>query len=406
MAIEPGSERRAHQWHEEQYSRERERDVPFETLSGHPIAPLYTSEDLAGHDAERDEGFPGSFPYTRGVYPSMYRGRLWTMRQFAGFGTVEETNERFRYLLEHGQTGLSTAFDMPTLMGLDSDHERSLGEVGVEGVALDTVDDMETLFDGIPLDEVTVSMTINAPAAILLAFYVVAAEEKGIPPEQLGGTIQTDILKEYIAQKEWCFPIEPAMRLVTDMVEWCSQEMPRWHPISISGYHIREAGATARAGARLHPQGRAHLRRARRRAGPRRRRVRAAAVVLLQRPHRLLRGDRQVPRRSPDLGPRAPRQLRRQGPEVDADAHPRPDGGRQPDRPAAARQHRQDDDRGARRGPRRHPVAAHQQLRRSARAADRRGGPDRPPHPAGDRPRVRASRTRSTRSGAPTSSRS
>src|SRR6478735_11523716 len=192
--------------------RASERDVPFETLSGHPIEPLYTPEDLADHDAERDEGRPGEFPYTRGVYGSMYRGRLWTMRQFAGFGTVEETNKRFRYLLDHGQTGLSTAFDMPTLMGLDSDHERSFGEVGVEGVALDTVDDMETLFDGIPLDEVTVSMTINAPAAILLAFYVVAAEEKGIAPSQLGGTIQTDILKEYIAQKEWCFPIEPAMR--------------------------------------------------------------------------------------------------------------------------------------------------------------------------------------------------
>src|SRR5918997_4535928 len=167
------------------------------------------------------------------------------MRQFAGFGTAEETNARFRYLLEHGQHGLSTAFDMPTLMGYDSDHERSLGEVGVEGVAIDTVDDMETLFSGIPLDEVTVSMTINAPAAILLAFYVVAAEEKGISPDRLGGTIQTDILKEYIAQKEWCFPIEPAMRLVTDMVEWCAAEMPRWHPISISGYHIREAGSTA-----------------------------------------------------------------------------------------------------------------------------------------------------------------
>ncbi len=245
MAIEPRSERRAHQWLEEEYAKERERDVPFETLSGHPIAPLYTADDLIDHDRERDEGFPGSFPYTRGVYPSMYRGQLWTMRQFAGFGTVEETNARFRYLLDHGQTGLSTAFDMPTLMGLDSDHHRSLGEVGVEGVALDTVDDMATLFDGIPLDEVTVSMTINAPAAILLAFYVVAAEENGVPPERLGGTIQTDILKEYIAQKEWCFPIEPAMRLVTDMVEWCSHEMPRWHPISISGYHIREAGSTA-----------------------------------------------------------------------------------------------------------------------------------------------------------------
>ncbi len=245
MAIEPDARRRAHQWRDESYSEKPERDALFETISGHPVEPLYTGEDLAEWDAERDLGHPGEFPYTRGVYPSMYRGRLWTMRQFAGFGTVEETNERFRYLLDHGQTGLSTAFDMPTLMGLDSDHARSLGEVGVEGVALDTVDDMETLFDGIPLDEVTVSMTINAPAAILLAFYVVAAEEKGITPERLGGTIQTDILKEYIAQKEWCFPIDPAMRLVTDMIEWCSAEMPRWHPISISGYHIREAGSTA-----------------------------------------------------------------------------------------------------------------------------------------------------------------
>ena len=171
---------------------------------------------------EESIGLPGQFPFTRGVYPSMYRGRLWTMRQFAGFGTAEETNERFRYLLEHGQTGLSTAFDMPSLMGHDSDHPRSLGEVGREGVAVDTVLDMETLFRGIPLDEVTVSMTINAPAAIMLAFYVVAAERQGVPSERLGGTIQTDILKEYIAQKEWCFPVDPAMRLVTDMIEWCS----------------------------------------------------------------------------------------------------------------------------------------------------------------------------------------
>jgi methylmalonyl-CoA mutase N-terminal domain/subunit len=167
------------------------------------------------------------------------------MRQFAGFGTSEETNARFHYLLEHGQTGLSTAFDMPSLMGHDSDHPRSLGEVGREGVAVDTLDDMETLFAGIDLGEVTVSMTINAPAAIMLAFYVVAAEDKGIGPERLGGTIQADILKEYIAQKEWCFPIDPAMRLMGDMVEWCSKEMPRWHPVSISGYHIREAGSTA-----------------------------------------------------------------------------------------------------------------------------------------------------------------
>ncbi|HEY2436414.1 MAG TPA: methylmalonyl-CoA mutase family protein, partial [Solirubrobacteraceae bacterium] len=190
-------------------------------------------------------GLPGEFPYTRGVYGSMYRGRLWTMRQFAGFGTAEETNLRFRYLLDHGQTGLSTAFDMPSLMGHDSDHPRSLGEVGREGVAIDSLADMEALFANIPLDDVSVSMTINAPAAVMLAFYVVAAERQGVPPEQLAGTIQTDILKEYIAQKEWCFPVDPAMRLVTDMVEWCAGHMPRWHPVSISGYHIREAGSTA-----------------------------------------------------------------------------------------------------------------------------------------------------------------
>src|SRR5215216_4460508 len=245
MAIEPEARRRAHQWRDEVYSAQPERDALFETISGQPIEPLYTEEDLASWDADRELGFPGEYPYTRGVYPSMYRGRLWTMRQFAGFGTAEETNERFRYLLDHGQTGLSTAFDMPTLMGLDSSDGRSRGEVGVEGVAIDTLDDMIDLFSGIPLDRVTTSMTINAPAAILLAFYVCAAEEQGIPPEALGGTIQTDILKEYIAQKEWCFPIEPAMRLVTDMVEWCAERMPRWHPISISGYHIREAGSTA-----------------------------------------------------------------------------------------------------------------------------------------------------------------
>jgi methylmalonyl-CoA mutase, N-terminal domain len=222
----------------------RQRDGEFSTMSGHPIEPLYTSEDLPA-DAEERIGAPGEYPFTRGPYPSMYRGKLWTMRQFAGFGTVEETNERFHYLLDHGQTGLSTAFDMPTLMGYDSDHARSLGEVGREGVAVDSLDDMEQLFAGIPLGGVTTSMTINAPAAILLAFYVLVGEEQGVPPEKLGGTIQTDILKEYIAQKEWCFPIEPAMRLVTDMIEWCSERMPRWHPVSISGYHIREAGSTA-----------------------------------------------------------------------------------------------------------------------------------------------------------------
>jgi methylmalonyl-CoA mutase, N-terminal domain len=231
----------------EAYAATPERDAPFTTLSGEPVQPLYTEADLP---ADRDAaiGLPGAYPFTRGVYPSMYRGRLWTMRQFAGFGTPEETNERFRYLIDHGQTGLSTAFDMPSLMGHDSDHPRSLGEVGREGVALDTVDDMETLFGGIDLGEVTVSMTINAPAPIMLAFYVVAAERGSRPPvpaDRLGGTIQADILKEYIAQKEWCFPIDPAMRFLGDMVQWCAGHMPRWHPVSISGYHIREAGSTA-----------------------------------------------------------------------------------------------------------------------------------------------------------------
>src|SRR3712207_3587855 len=221
----------------------QERGETFTTLSGEPVAAVYRPEDVGPF--EERIGEPGRYPFTRGVYPSMYRGRLWTMRQFAGFGTSEETNERFRYLLDHGQMGLSTAFDMPSLMGHDSDHPRSEGEVGREGVAIDTLDDMETLFRGIPMAEVSTSMTVNAPAAIMLAFYVVAAERQGVAPERLAGTIQTDILKEYIAQKEWCFPIDPAMRLVTDMIEFCARRMPRWHPISISGYHIREAGSTA-----------------------------------------------------------------------------------------------------------------------------------------------------------------
>src|SRR5204862_5523997 len=216
----------------------------FSTMSGVDVEPLYTPDNTRV-DYERDVGYPGVFPFTRGVYPSMYRGRLWTMRQFAGFGTAEETNARFRYLLDHGQTGLSTAFDMPSLMGHDPDHAGSLGEVGREGVAIDTLDDMQTLFAGIPLGDVSVSMTINAPAAIMLAYYVVAAEEAGVPADRLAGTIQADILKEYIAQKEWCFPIDPAMRLLGDMIEWCTGHMPRWHPVSISGYHIREAGSTA-----------------------------------------------------------------------------------------------------------------------------------------------------------------
>ena len=233
------------EWREELYDAVPEREGElFSTISGIENEPLQTP-DTVDVDYERDLGYPGAYPFTRGVYPSMYRGRLWTMRQFAGFGTAEETNARFHYLLEHGQTGLSTAFDMPTLMGYDSDHPRSLGEVGREGVAIDSLEDMETLFAGIPLGDVSTSMTINSPAAILLAFYACVGEEQGVARERLRGTIQTDILKEYIAQKEYIFPPEPSMRLVTDMVEFCTREMPLWHPISISGYHIREAGSTA-----------------------------------------------------------------------------------------------------------------------------------------------------------------
>ena len=242
---EPRETTGTEKWREESYDSSPERRGElFSTMSGVENEPLYTPDNVAV-DYQRELGYPGAYPFTRGVYPSMYRGRLWTMRQFAGFGTAAETNERFRYLLEHCQTGLSTAFDMPTLMGYDSDHPRSEGEVGREGVAVDSLEDMETLFDGIPLGEVSTSMTINSPAAILLAFYLCVGEGQGTERAALRGTIQTDILKEYIAQKEYIFPPEPSMRLVTDMVEFCAAEMPLWHPISISGYHIREAGSTA-----------------------------------------------------------------------------------------------------------------------------------------------------------------
>ena len=229
---------------EESYSKNPERDAEFSTMSGMPVKALYTPEDLEGSYDDK-LGYPGEYPYTRGVYPNMYRGRLWTIRQFAGFGDAEETNKRFRYLIEHGQNGLSVAFDMPTLMGLDSDSPLSLGEVGTEGVAVDSLEDMEKLFEDIPMAEITTSMTINAPAMVLLAMYVVAAEKQGVPPEELGGTNQNDILKEYIAQKEWLFPPEPSMRVFKDMLVYATEHMPRWNTVSISGYHIREAGSTA-----------------------------------------------------------------------------------------------------------------------------------------------------------------
>jgi len=220
-------------------------EVPFTTISGRPIEPLYGPDSLAGLDYARDLGDPGQFPFTRGVHATMYRGKPWTMRQFAGFGTPRETNARFKYLLENGGNGLSVAFDLPTLMGRDPDHPLSLGEVGKCGVAVTSLADMETLFDGIPLHQVSTSMTINSPAAMLLAFYIAVGEKQGVPQDQLSGTLQADILKEFIAQKEYIFPPRPSMRIIVDMIRYCTEHMPKWNTISISGYHIREAGSTA-----------------------------------------------------------------------------------------------------------------------------------------------------------------
>jgi methylmalonyl-CoA mutase N-terminal domain/subunit len=225
------------------YAEGELRDIGFAN-SAQEVAPLYTALDVSPDTAE-ELGVPGIYPFTRGIHPTGYRGRLWTMRQFAGFGSARDTNERFKFLLEHGQTGLSTAFDFPTLMGYDSDHPRSEGEVGKTGVAISSLADMETLFEGIPMDRVSTSMTINGPAIILWAFYIAAAERQGVSSDKLRGTIQNDILKEYMAQHAWCFPIEPALRLIVDCFEWGAQHAPQWNTISISGYHIREAGATA-----------------------------------------------------------------------------------------------------------------------------------------------------------------
>ena len=233
------------EWLAQKYPKAEERMGRFSTLSDMEIDPLYDHEDQDGRDYARDVGLPGEYPYTRGVYPSMYRGKLWTMRQFAGFGSPEDTNQRFKFLLAEGQTGLSTAFDMPVLMGYDADHARSLGEVGREGVSVSTLEDMERLFADIPLDKVTTSMTVNCTASVILAMYFAMAEKRGIPLARVGGTIQNDMLKEYIAQKEWICPPEPAVRVVADMIEFCAQKAPRWHAVSISGYHIREAGSTA-----------------------------------------------------------------------------------------------------------------------------------------------------------------
>jgi len=237
-------ERKALDW-QKRYDEAPERDADFETISGIPLKPLYTPLDDKERDFDGSVGYPGDYPYTRGVYTSGHRGRLWTMRQFAGFGSAKDTNERFKFLLDQGQTGLSVAYDMPALMGRDPDDPLSLGEVGRCGASVASLKDMETLFDGIPLDKVSVSQTISGPAATFFCYYVAVAEQQGVALDQLDGTCQTDILKEYIAQKEWVYPPRPHMRLIGDMMEYCADHMPRYHPISVSGYHIREAGSTA-----------------------------------------------------------------------------------------------------------------------------------------------------------------
>jgi methylmalonyl-CoA mutase N-terminal domain/subunit len=247
MSTSPGEESGQNErlWREKPEPKSPQHRGPVTTISGIPVEILYSPENLEGFDPDRDLGLPGEYPYTRGIRRDMYRRRLWTMRQFAGFGSAADTNRRFKYLLDRGQTGLSTAFDMPTLMGYDSDHPFSQGEVGRCGVVIDSLEDMEILFDGIPLSQVSTSMTINAPAAILLALYIAVGEKQGVSSEKLRGTLQNDILKEYIAQKEWIFPPGPHMKLITDIMAFCAQHVPKWNTISISGYHIREAGSTA-----------------------------------------------------------------------------------------------------------------------------------------------------------------
>ena len=323
-----------------------ERGVGDTTLSGVPVDEVYGTGEL---------GAPGQAPFTRGPYASMYRDKLWTMRMFAGFGLAADTNRRFHELLAAGVTGLSTAFDMPTLMGRDSDHPWAVGEVGRAGVAVDTLADMDELFAGIDLGGVTTSMTINGPAVTVMAMYVAIADRRGTPRGALGGTIQNDILKEFQAQKEYIFPPVPSVRLVTDLMRFTRAELPRWHPVSVSGYHIREAGSTAAQELGVHPRQRLRLPGGRHPLRAQRRRGRPAHVVLLQRTLGLLRGDRQVPRRAADLGALAARALGRPRRARPAPALPRPDLGRVAHRPAAGGQHRPRRAAGAGRGARRAP---------------------------------------------------
>ena len=371
------------------------------TDSGIEIAPLYTADDVP---ADLELGEPGEFPFIRGVHKEMYRSQLWTMRQYAGYASAKESNERYRYLLSKGTTGLSMAFDLPTQLGLDSDNPRCLGEVGRTGVAIDSIDDMRTAFDQIPLDQVSTSMTINAPAAVLLLLYELVGEEQGVPSAALRGTVQNDVLKEYIARGNYIYPPQPTMRITTDLFEYCQQNMPKWNTISISGYHFREKGCSAvQEVAFTLCSGIAYVQAAIDR-GHGRRLDRPAPGVLLQLPQQRLPGGREVPRRPADVGAHHARALRGPEPQVADAALPHPDRRRHADRPAAGEQHRPRRAAGLRRGLRRHAVAAHQRLRRGAGAADGARGEDRACAPSRSSPTSPARPTRSTRSPAPTTS--
>ena len=362
------------------------------TTSDIEVAELYSVDSLDGWDPEKQLGKPGEFPFTRGVQPTMYRGRLWTMRQYAGFSTAAETNKRFKYLLQQGQTGLSTAFDLPTQMGYDPDAAAALGEVGRVGVPISSVDDMEVLLADLPLGEMTTSMTINATAAILLAFYVAVADGRGIPRDKLGGTVQNDILKEYIARGTYIYPTQASMRLVTDIFEFCAKEIPRWNTISISGYHMREAGATAAQElAFTLANGIAYVDAARV-TWPGRRRVRRPAELLLRRVERALRGSGQVPRRAPDVGADHAGALRRQGAAQHDVPLPRPDRWVQPHGAIGRQQRGADDDRGSRGGAGRRAEPAHQRARRGACAPHGRRRATGPADPTDHRLRKRRGR--------------
>ena len=359
------------------------------TDSGIELHPVYGADDLVGFDPAKQLGEPGEQPFTRGVYPTMYRERLWTMRQYAGMGTAAETNRRFRYLLDQGQTGLSVAFDLPTQMGLDSDHPRAEGEVGKTGVAIDSIDDMRRLFADIPLDRVTTSMTINATAAILLLLYELVAEEQGVDVSTIGGTVQNDLLKEYAARGTYIYPPQPSMRIITDLFAYCGERIPRWNTISISGYHMREAGATAAQEiAFTLANGIAYVQAALD-AGLKIDDFAPRLSFFFACHMHLLRGDREVPSGAAHVGTDHDRAVRGEGSSERDAAVPHADGWRHADGAAAAEQHRPDDARGDGRRAGRHAVVAHQLVRRGARAADRARRQDRAAHAAGDRLRDR-----------------